>query len=43
MASPILAIVAATAITVYTKTLTPRIAQSVYEFEFQNHRQWPFP
>jgi hypothetical protein len=34
MASPILAIVAATAITVYTKTLTPRIAQSVYEFDF---------
>jgi hypothetical protein len=32
-ASPILAIVAATPIIVYSKTLTPRIAQSVYEFD----------
>ena len=41
--SPILAIVAATAHIVYTNTLTPRIAQSVYEFEFQTHCQRAFP
>jgi hypothetical protein len=35
--------IAAAAGIVYTNKLTPRIAQSVYELDFQNHRQRAFP
>ena len=41
--SPILAIVATHPDIVYTETLTPRIAQSVYELYFQTHRQRALP